>query len=129
MITLDDLVYAIPLAWTNETRGDDKYKGYVPEGYRTTMAAGQCIVSSLLVQRHQGGNIMGCHVTDIPHYFNELENGMWVDTTRSQFVGHKSVSSIRKVKRNPKAKGYIFDDTRERVDLLERRVEEALSWR
>ncbi len=126
-LRLDELVRAIPLAWTDETRGDDAFKGYLPANYRTNMTAGQCIVSSLLIQRHCGGVIIGCKITNIPHYFNELSGGIWVDVTRSQFTGPKTTSSVRDIKRNPAKDLYIFEGTCERVDMLEYRVRDILA--
>jgi len=126
-VNLDELVRGIPLAWNDETRGDDAFKGYLPPNYRTNMAAGQCIVSSLLIQRHLGGNIIGCKITNIPHYFNELPGGIWVDVTRSQFTGPKTTSSVREIKRNPPESSYIFEGTWDRVDLLEYRVRDIIN--
>lgn len=130
-ISLDDLVYAIPKAWSEETRGNDKS----PRSTSTHIAAGQCIVSSLLVQRHHGGDIVKCVVgrtyNTVVHYLNDI-NGVMIDLTRAQF---KSVSPYSQFKKNPDPKTYIFNGdanvlgTVERVNILEDRVLEVLSWR
>src|SRR5437868_3133593 len=81
-LTLDQLIRAIPHVWSPETRGNDRYTGDHP-------AAGQCVVSSLLIQRHCGGEIIRCHVGGdygVVHYFNELEGGVKVDVTGAQFL-------------------------------------------
>lgn len=126
-LSLDDLVYAIPKAWNAETLGNEKRVGDHP-------AAGQCVVSSLLVQRHHGGIIIRCEVggeswNRVRHYFNELEGGVTIDTTRAQFGGNGWRKPHRLFLKNPPTKTYIFDDTWHRVEILEERVREVLSWR
>jgi hypothetical protein len=122
-MNLDQLVWAIPESWNEETLGNEKRHG-------THKAAGQCIVSSLLVQRHCGGIIVRCNVgrtyNIAVHYFNELPGGVMIDTTRAQF---KSVSPYSSFKKNPPEDTYIFKDTWARVDILEDRCMKALSWR
>jgi hypothetical protein len=121
VLTLTELVQVIPLAWNEETRGNEKRSGTHP-------AAGQCTVSSLLIQRHCGGVIVRCEVggstyARVIHYFNELDHGVIVDVTRAQF---SHVKPFRKFKKNPDVSLYIFDDTRDRVDLLESRCLEII---
>ena len=62
-------------------------------------ARGQCVVSSLVVQDYLGGEIVRYAVTgegiDETHYFNVLEDGTVLDTTRSQYKD-KRVSMIEK---------------------------------
>lgn len=52
-------------------------------------ARGQCVVSSLVVLDYFGGDIVRYAVTgegiDETHYFNVLEDGTVLDTTRSQY--------------------------------------------
>lgn len=120
-LSLDQLVRAIPLAWNNETLGNEKHASNHP-------ASGQCVVSSLLIQRHCGGEIIRCEVGGnhqylrVKHYFNEI-NGVWVDSTTSQFMLR---SPRRLFTRNPPVASYIFNDTWHRVDLLEYRVMDVL---
>lgn len=123
MLKLDELIYGIPLSWNEETRGNERFTGKHP-------AAGQCTVSSLLIQRHCGGKIVrtevGSGYAGIVHYFNELDGGIKIDVTGGQF---KAISPYRKFKRDPDPSTYIFADTWDRVDLLESRVMDALAWR
>lgn len=120
-ISLSDLIEALPYAWNNETRGNEKYHGDHP-------AAGQCTVSSLLIQRHHGGEIVRCEVGGdssygrIIHYFNQIK-GAWIDSTAGQFSKR---SPRRKFQVEPKESLYIFRDTWQRVDLLEYRVRDIL---
>lgn len=124
-LSLDQLVYAIPFAWSPETRGAERYSGQHP-------AAGQCVVSSLLIKRHCGGDIVYCQVGGnrqsdrTVHYFNELPGRVKVDVTAAQFL---RVSPYRKFKVNPPENTYIFNDTWGRVDLLESRVLDVLDGR
>lgn len=135
-ISLDDLIYATPKAWNEETRGNDRST----RSNSKQMAAGQCIVSSLLVQRHHGGHIIRCQVggdtySRITHYFNELDGGVTVDLTRAQFDGLDRRKPHRLFVKNPPTSTYIFNGdtnvlgTMDRVNILEDRVLEVLSWR
>ena len=53
------------------------------------LARGQCDVSSLVVQDYFGGELVRVHVDgngiDENHYFNRLDNGTVIDTTRMQY--------------------------------------------
>lgn len=122
-LTLDQLVRAIPLAWNEDTLGNEKHASDHP-------AAGQCTVSSLLIQRHCGGDIVRCKVGGeykrVVHYFNELPGGVKIDVTGGQFL---KKSPHRMFWVNPPEKLYIFDDTWHRVDLLESRVMDVLDGR
>ena len=94
MLTLDDLIYGIPLSWGDDTRGNERAFGKHP-------AAGQCTVSSLLIQKHCGGKIVRCEVgatgySGIVHYFNELEGGVKVDVTGGQFKAISAYSGVAK---------------------------------
>lgn len=122
-LKLDQLVHAIPLAWNEDTLGNEKRANKHP-------AAGQCTVSSLLIQRHCGGDIVRCAVGGeyrrTIHYFNELPGGVKIDVTGGQFDRR---SPYRLFQVNPPEKIYIFDDTWHRVDLLESRVIDVLDGR
>lgn len=119
-MTLEELIRALPLAWNSDTLGNEKHASDHP-------ASGQCTVSSLLIQRHCGGDIIRCEVGGdsgrIIHYFNEI-NGTWVDSTTSQFLLR---SPRRKFLKNPNPQTYIFNDTLYRVDMLEYRVRDVLN--
>lgn len=118
MFTLDELVYAIPLAWNPETSGK-------PEG--THPADGQDLVSALLVYRYCGGVILHCEVGGEyrrdPHYLNELDGGVRVDLTAGRF---RKQSPMRKFKKKDSKDP---QDVLDRVDILESRVEDVLAWR
>lgn len=121
-LALGDLVRAIPEVWCPETRGNESYTGDHP-------AAGQCVVSSLLIQRHCGGDIIRCQVGGeswrrVVHYFNELPGGVKIDVTGAQFDRR---SPYRMFQVNPPVKRYIFNDTWERVDLMEWLVKQWLA--
>lgn len=117
MIPLGDLIRAIPEAWSDETRGNEHREGRHP-------AAGQCTVSSLLIRRHHGGRIIGCVVGATRHYFNDLE-GIWLDVTRAQFGAR--MWPYKKITPDPSPTSFIFNDTWDRVDILENRVMRVLS--
>lgn len=121
-LTLDELVRAIPRAWNEDTRGNEKFTGTHP-------AAGQCTVSALLIQRHCGGDIIRCQVGGdsyrrVVHYFNELDGGVKIDVAGGQFDLR---SPYRMFQRNPKQSLYIFNDTFDRVEHLEYRVLDVLN--
>ena len=54
-------------------------------------ARGQCVVSSLVVQDYLGGDLFRVKVdvddTDEKHYYNILDDGTAIDTTRMQYQG------------------------------------------
>jgi len=117
MLTLSELVTAIPHCWSVETRGGESFTGKHP-------AAGQCTVSSLLIQKYCGGSIIGCTVgsskySHVKHYFNELPGGVRVDVTAGQFSKQRV---MRQFKVNPDGSTYIFGDTWARVEILEHAV-------
>ncbi len=85
MINLIVLTEALQKSWCKETSvaGEE-----LPPN---NPARGQCAVSSLVIQDYLGGDIVRVHVTgegyDENHYFNCLEDGTIVDTTRMQYNG------------------------------------------
>lgn len=116
MLSLDHLIKYLPLAWDEETRGNEHAAGRHP-------AAGQCVVSSLLVQKYHDGDIVRCIVGGTVHYFNII-NEMWIDTTRAQFG--KRTWPYKRIEINPHHSQYIFNDTWYRVGLLEEKVKELI---
>jgi len=116
-IDLGDMLEALPLAWNDDTR-----RVYAPH-HSDSPAAGQCVVSSLLIQKHFGGKLIRCRVQppgeSLVHYFNEV-NGMMIDSTRSQFGPiYPTYSNFWP---DPPVDLYIFPGTWESVRLLESRV-------
>jgi hypothetical protein len=93
-LSLSDLIEALQKSWSATTsyESDEHWSSENP-------ARGQCVVSSLVVQDYFGGNIVRYAVTgdgiDETHYFNVLENGTVIDTTRSQYES-KKVSMVEK---------------------------------
>ena len=98
-------------------------------------ARGQCAVSSLVVQDFLGGDLFRVRANgegiDEKHYYNVLDDGTVIDTTREQYQG-KVVSltpapvdlegkyvSIRK-------KSLDNEDTRRRYEVLRRLVGDIL---
>ena len=98
-------------------------------------ARGQCAVSSLVVQDFLGGDLFRVRVSgdgiDERHYYNVLDDGIVIDTTREQYQGKpvsltpapvdlegKYVSIREKVLDN--------EDTRKRYELLRQLVNDNL---
>lgn len=95
--------------------------------------AGQCVVSSLVVQKYLGGELRRYKVTGDgvaeTHYCNILSDGTVLDTTASQYaqpmtfqvtpIDLKDFTSIRE-------KRLSESGTRVRYELLLRRVEQQL---
>lgn len=119
MLTLDDLLYAIPLAWNEETSGI-KHAVAHP-------AVSQDIATVILIQRHCGGEIIHCEVGGdngrTNHWFNEID-GVWIDLTAKQFLNRSPRRKFKAVTNKKFGQPYI-----DRADILERRVEDVLAWR
>ncbi len=98
-------------------------------------ARGQCAVSSLVVQDFLGGDLFRVRANgdgiDEKHYYNVLDDGTVIDTTREQYQGKvvsltpapvdlegKYVSIREKVLDN--------EDTRKRYELLRQMVNDNL---
>ena len=98
-------------------------------------ARGQCAVSSLVVQDFLGGDLFRVRANgdgiDEKHYYNVLDDGIVIDTTREQYQGKpvsltpapvdlegKYVSIREKVLDN--------EDTRKRYELLRQLVNDNL---
>ena len=125
--TLPQLLAALRQSWNAET----SYAG--SDWSLDNPALAQCVVSSLVAQDYLGGELVRYAVKgediDEMHYCNLLEGGVLLDTTRSQYqtpvtfttapVDLKHYASIRE-------KRLDDQETRERYELLKRRVAEAL---
>jgi hypothetical protein len=91
----------------------------------STPARGQCAVSSMIIQDAFGGNLLrGLTSSGIVHYWNELSDGTWVDSTRSQFADDELIVQFQ---RAPDEYLWRFRGTVERYELLKARVESYLS--
>ena len=93
-LLLSDFTKALQESWS-ATTGYESDENWSPEN----PARGQCVVSSLVVQDYFGGDIVRYAVTgdgvDETHYFNVLDDGTVLDTTRSQYKD-KKVNMIEK---------------------------------
>ena len=93
-LLLSDFTKALQESWSATTsyESDENWSAENP-------ARGQCVVSSLVVQDYFGGDIVRYAVTgdgvDETHYFNVLDDGTVLDTTRSQYKD-KKVNMIEK---------------------------------
>ena len=68
----------IRAAWNAETSVRDDWNLECP-------SAGQCAVTSLVVQDFFGGDLLQSTVQGVSHYWNRLPDGTEVDLTRDQF--------------------------------------------
>ena len=83
-LSLSHFINVLQESWSATTSYESD-ENWSPEN----PARGQCVVSSLVVQDYFGGDIVRYAVTgegiDETHYFNVLEDGTVLDTTRSQY--------------------------------------------
>lgn len=128
MTELNDLIKALEASWGPDTAYDKN------DWSTENPARGQCVVSSLLVQDHLGGELLKCSVKgdnlSETHYFNQLPDGSTLDTTASQYttsvsftpdaISFDGFSSIRE-------KRLSDDDTHRRYELLKGRVDSYLT--
>jgi hypothetical protein len=126
--SIEALIKALQNSWSADTCFD------ASEWNADNPALGQCVVSSLVVQKYLGGELQryrvtGDGVTDT-HYCNILNDGTLLDTTASQYrqpmtfkvapVDPKGFASIRE-------KRLAEEETRSRYELLLSRVEQQLN--
>lgn len=74
------LSYQIKKAWTKETA----HPVYQPKWSSENPSAGQCLVTTLLIQDLKGGEIASCKVGNYSHFVNII-NGQIEDYTAEQF--------------------------------------------
>jgi hypothetical protein len=133
-MNLTSLIEALRESWGEDT-AQPSDAIWTPEN----PANGQCAVSSMLVQEYLGGDLMRGvvlplawtqHLREdeferhgIVHYWNRLAGGVWLDTTRSQFVDYV-VYTLPVVR--PQEYLYKFEDTVNRYNILKARVEARL---
>lgn len=117
--TIDELLEALQVSWCEETSqcGEGVWSEDNP-------ARGQCAVSSVIIQDYLGGKLVRGVVEDdyiegCSHYWNQLDNGVWVDSTQAQFEGTLNITDIKY--RSP---NYVLKslDTLKRYQLLKSRV-------
>lgn len=126
--SIEALIKALQYSWSADTCFD------ASEWSADNPARGQCVVSSLVVQKYLGGGLQRYRVTGAviaeTHYCNVLGDGTILDTTASQYkqpvalkmepIDLKGFASIRE-------KRLSDDETRSRYELLLSRVEQQLS--
>ncbi len=101
-------------AWTDETSTNDDWSPERPE-------AGQCAVTSLIVQDKFGGTLNRATVNGVSHYWNTLPDGTEVDLTRSQF--DEPLKIVEPIKRE---RDYLLgnDATLRRYKQLQKNIED-----
>lgn len=126
-ISIEKLIDALQNSWSAETCFD------ASEWSITNPARGQCVVSSLVVQKYLGGDLLRYRVSgggiEETHYCNILSDGTVLDTTGSQYK-HPMTFRVEPVE----LKGFISvrekrlaeDETRSRYELLLNRVDSRL---
>lgn len=112
---ITDIRAALLLAWSSTTSSSPT------EWSRKNPAAGQCAVTSLVIQDLLGGRILRADVNGISHYWNCLPTGAEVDLTRGQFDRDTIIP-----RGEPRSRDYIlsFPSTRKRYRQLKRRCKE-----
>lgn len=129
-ISLQQLVRALQASWPVDAK-NKVWGKWTPDN----PARGQCVPSSLVVQDYFGGDIVRYRMTndDIneTHYFNVLDDGTVIDSTRSQYKGAITMKPepIDLAKNNfssVRERCLADDETKERYEILKARVEEEL---
>ena len=129
-ISLELVINALHKSWTKDTCYDRS------DWSEDNPARGQCVVSSLVIQKYFGGELLRYKVTgaatDETHYCNSLADGTLVDATASQYtqpmtfealpVNLKGYATVRE-------KRLAEESTRSRYELLLSRVETVLSMK
>ncbi len=125
--SIEELVKALQNSWSGETSFD------ATAWNENNPARGQCVVSSLVVQKYLGGDLLRYRVTGDgfkeTHYCNVLIDGTVLDTTATQYkepvtfevvpVNLKGFDTVRE-------KRLAEDETRSRYEVLLHRVESRL---
>lgn len=113
---LESLTSAIRASWSADSA--------VRASANTHPSAGQCAVSSLIVQDYLGGELLRSIVAGESHYWNRLPDGTEVDVSRDQFDSFES-----ELPPSARDREYVlsFPDTRRRYLLLRAKVEERLA--
>lgn len=128
--SLENLICALQASWTADTCFD------AAQWSDTNPARGQCVVSSLVIQKYLGGDLLryrvSGHGTKETHYCNILQDGTILDTTASQYklpmtfrVDPVTLGSFVSIREKRLADG----GTRTRYKLLLSRVELRLKSR
>lgn len=123
MITEETLHSVLMCSWDKDTlrpQDRDKWNEYVP-------SLNQCCVTALVVQDYFGGKLLRCDMTNGDHhYFNRLPSGKEVDLSKEQFlyIDDKPLYNTKATRSRSKILSYNI--TRQRYEILKRRVEDKL---
>lgn len=79
---------------------------------------GMCAITSLIVNDYFGGEICKIYVNEISHYFNLINNEI-IDLTVKQFNNKIDYINYKIIKRE----NILTEDTKQRYDLLKKRLE------
>ncbi len=118
---LVELEKLIPAAWCIESALDKRAWD------EANPAAGQCLVTAVVVRKELGGYILFADVEDrgetVRHYWNELESGREVDLTWAQFS--------KDARRGESYRRYLpfGKDTKRRAAVLQARMDELVRER
>ena len=128
-VDIQSLTRAVQASWNAETH-------YVAITFSAeNPSRGQCVISSLVVQDYLGGELVRVAAKgvgiDEKHYYNMLDDGTTIDTTRQQYNGMNVALTLAPVDLKGKyastrEKLLNDDDTRQRYDILSKRVKEYL---
>lgn len=126
--SLEQVICALRQSWSNETTFCHS------EWSRQNPARGQCVVSCLVLQDYFGGELRRYQVIgdgiEERHYRNELEGGVLIDTTASQYDTSVQMTDLPILLgkfASIREKRLSDDDTRERYELLARKVADTLN--
>jgi len=129
MTSLEQLTEAIQDSWSSKTSsGGSKLP-------LDNLARGQCDVSSMVVQDYFGGDLVRVHADgdgiDENHYFNRLDNGTVIDTTRMQYkvrvtLADNLVDLSRTKFRTIRERCLDDVDTQRRYEILKNSVKKIL---
>lgn len=128
MTNIEQLQIALQESWSSET----SYEGMATPD---NLARGHCVVSSLVVQDYLGGDLfrdqsLGDGINE-RHYYNVLDDGTIIDTTRGQYQ-NIAVSltpapvDLKGEYGSIRQKLLSDSDTKQRCELLSKRVRTLL---
>lgn len=112
---LSTLEPELKTAWGKDTSHQDSVEAWS----KTNRTAGQCAITSLVINDALGGEIAKIKVGDVGHYFNLIDNEI-IDLTKEQFSELEMSYDNYEVKSRDKL--LEDDDTRKRYELLKSRL-------
>ena len=118
---LDELTKALRESWNTET---SSWGDALPSD---NPARGQCAVSALVMQDFLGGKLCAVQVDgdgiDETHYFNILDDGTVIDTTRQQYQNAAIRMTTLAIESDAIRQERLSDDgVKRRYDVLKSRV-------